>query len=102
MLNFMDGALSADLNFQPTLSPVLDLGAMAAIEKTVSSAFGAQQFNLGMSPGFSLNSNPVGTQMQGPTAVQTAYNQYITSASPLSVEEVARRTKSLIGQSRRS
>jgi hypothetical protein len=101
MLSFMDGSLATNLNFQPTLSPVLDMGAMSSIEKTISSAFGPQQFDLGMSPGFSLARSPAGLVAPGPYQAQTVYNQYNTSASPLSVEEVARRTHSLIGQNRR-
>ena len=102
MLSFMDGSLATDLNFQPTLSPVLDMSAMSAIERTIASAFGAKQFSLGMSPGFSLvGSSPLNLGSTGTNLEQTVYNQYNTSASPLSVEEVARRTASLIGQNRR-
>jgi hypothetical protein len=101
MLSFMDGSLSSNLNFQPVLSPVLDMSAMSAIEKTISSAFGPKQFDLGLTPGHSLYSSPVGLTSPDLRGPQTVYNQYNTSPSPLSVEEVARRTASLIGQNRR-
>lgn len=101
MISFMDGALNSELNFQPTISPVLDLGAMTAIEQTIARSFGAQRLNLATAPGFSLRSNPLNQSTQGSVIEHTEYKQYITAPSPLSVEEVARRTASLIGQKRR-
>jgi len=100
MLDFMNGALQTDLNFQPMISPVLDLGAMSAIEKAVGSAFGGQQLAFA-SNGYSFRNDPRLQQVQQYPQESVVFQQSISSAAPLSVEQIARRTQSLMAQSRR-
>lgn len=91
MIDFMNGAITNDLVLQPVVYPVLDPGAMKLINDTFSN----------------ISSVRVGTPSMdkygnsGQTA-QVAYNytQNITASQPLTTEEIARRTKTLLSTPR--
>lgn len=90
LLEFMNGPVLSEVTLSPVISPILDSSAMSEISKRLSSVFSTPTYNPGLMNGMLPATAQAGTTYN--------YEQTIISSQPLSLEEIARRSKSLVSR----